>query len=72
MQYCQLLSEKRRCFRERKYKGMIFSYQHLKIAARVIKKRTGQQVNIKKVQFGVTPGLGTTDGIFNLPQLQEH
>ena len=51
---------------------MIFSYQHLKIAARVIKKRTGQQVNIKKVQFGVTPGLGTTDGIFNLPQLQEH
>ena len=43
----------------------------MKVAERVLERRLRQAVEIDKIQFGFTPGIGTTDAIFITRQLQE-
>ena len=43
----------------------------MKVAERVLERRLRQAVKIDKMQFGFTPGTGTTHAIFIARQLQE-
>ena len=43
----------------------------MKVAERVLERRLRQAVEIDKMQFGFTPGTGTTHAIFIARQLQE-
>ena len=42
----------------------------MKVLERVLEKRIREQVNIDDMQFGFTPGKGTTDATFIVRQLQ--
>ena len=43
----------------------------MKVLERVLEKRIRERVKIDDMQFGFTPGKGTTDAIFIVRQLQE-
>ena len=43
----------------------------MKVAERVLERRLRQAVEIDKMQFGFTPGTGTSDAIYIARQLQE-
>jgi hypothetical protein len=43
----------------------------MKVLERVLEKRIRKRVKIDDMQFGFTPGKGTTDAIFVVRQLQE-
>jgi len=43
----------------------------MKVIERVFERRIREKVNIDAMQFGFTPGKGTTDAIFTVWQMQE-
>ena len=43
----------------------------MKVVERVLEGRIREQVDIDKMQFGFSPGKGTTDAIFVIRQMQE-
>ncbi|KAI8485234.1 Kinesin-like protein kif22 [Branchiostoma belcheri] len=53
------------------YRGLKLLDQVLKVVERVLEPMIREQVHIDSMQFGFTPGRGTTDAIFILRQLQE-
>jgi hypothetical protein len=53
------------------YRGIKLLDQAMKVLERVIEKRVRETVRINDMQFGFTPGRGTTDAIFIVHQLQE-
>jgi len=52
-----------------KYKKLL--EQPLKVLERVVERRLRNRVQINEMQFGFTPGRGTTYAIFIVRQLQE-
>ncbi len=53
------------------YRAIKLLEHSVKIAERVFEKRIRDTVKYNEMQFGFTPGKGTTDAIFILRQLQE-
>jgi hypothetical protein len=53
------------------YRGIKLLEQPMKVLERVVERRIRNIVRIDEMQFGFTPGRGTTDAIFIVRQVQE-
>ena len=53
------------------YRAIKLLEHGMKVLERVLEKRIRERVKIDDMQFGFTPGKGTTDAIFIVRQLQE-
>ena len=53
------------------YRGLKLLEQAMKVIERVADSLIREQVDIDEMQYGFTPGRGTTDAIFILRQMQE-
>ena len=53
------------------YRGLKLLEQVMKVIERVVDSLIREQVDIDEMQYGFTPGKGTTDAIFILRQMQE-
>ena len=53
------------------YRGIKLLEHAMKVIERVLAKRVREQINVDNMQFGFTPGKGTTDAIFIIRQIQE-
>jgi hypothetical protein len=53
------------------YRAIKLLEHSMKVLERVLEKRIREQVNIDEMQFGFSPGKGTTDAIFIVRQIQE-
>jgi hypothetical protein len=53
------------------YRAIKLLEQAMKVTERVLESRIRDQVTVDDMQFGFTPGKGTTDAIFVLRQMQE-
>ena len=53
------------------YRGIKLLDQAMKILERVIERRVRDKVQINGMQFGFRSGIGTTDAIFIVRQMQE-
>ena len=53
------------------YRGIKLLEHAMKVFERVIEARLRQKIHIDDMQFGFTPGKGTTDAVFMVRQLQE-
>jgi hypothetical protein len=53
------------------YRGIKLLDQTMKVLERVIEKKVRDRVQIDSMQFGFSPGKGTTDAIFIVRQMQE-
>lgn len=53
------------------YRAIKLLEQAMKVVERVLEKRIRDQVKVDEMQFGFTPGRGTTDAIFVVRQMQE-
>ena len=53
------------------YRAIKLLEQAMKVVERVLEGRIREQVDIDKMQFGFSPGKGTTDAIFVIRQMQE-
>ena len=53
------------------YRAIKLLQHGMKVLERVLEKRIREQVKIDDMQYGFTPGKGTTDAIFIVRQLQE-
>ena len=53
------------------YRAIKLLEQGMKVMERVLEKRVRSQVKIDDMQFGFTPGKGTTDAIFIMRQMKE-
>jgi hypothetical protein len=53
------------------YRAIKLLEHAMKVVERVLEWRVREQINIDEMQFGFTPGKGTTDAIFVVRQVQE-
>ena len=53
------------------YRGLKLTDHVLKVLDRTVEKHIREIISVDEMQFGFMPGVGTTDTIFIMPQLQE-
>ena len=53
------------------YRGLKLTDHVLKVLERTVEKHIREIISVDEMQFGFMPGVGTTDAIFNMRQLQK-